>query len=341
MQKWLKAAVTAFTLSLLLVSWQFKGFAFSAATDESANQKIEESREKLRQAFNATVTAEHMGADVHEAVEKLNYALNYTRQAEDFFVKGDFEQAEGIAGLAVQSSEKTLTLAQELERQAQAQSLIRLITPIAALVLLITLGALVFLFNRRFWKRRQEDKFMEMKVKKGKGVTLKAAEDANPIAPSEDKLVMVAVLSALIVVAGLLVYVSLTPSTPESLASIYILNSDRKAGDYPEILVLNKNNTFLLYVGVENFMGRIEYSVVQVKVANGTAANEPLPEETVMNFEKIMINTDTWEFPVRLTLNQTGFYRISFELWLYDEMNTTFVYSGSKSGLWLEVFSET
>ena len=341
MQKWLKATFTALALSLLLVSWQFNGFAFSAATSESANQKIEESTEKLRQAFNATATAEHMGADVHEAVANLNYALNYTRQAENLFIKGDFEQAEFLAESAIQLSEETLTLAQELEQQARTQSLIRLITPIALLILLITLGALAFWFSRRFWKRRQEEKFMEMKVKKSEGIMPNAAEDTSPTSANEEKLVMVAVLSALIVIAGLLISVSLTPAPPENFTSIYILNSEKKAGDYPKVLVLNKNNTFLLYVGVENFMGRIEYGVVQVKVANGTVVGESLPEETVMDFEKILVNTETWEFPVTLTLNQTGFYRVSFELWLYDEMNTVFIYSGSKSGLWLEVFSET
>src|SRR3990170_1498842 len=290
MQKWLKVTFTALALSLLLVSWQFNGFAFSAATSESANQKIEESREKLMQAFNATATAEHMGADVHEAVANLNYALNYTRQAENLFIKGDFEQAEFLAESAMQLSEETLTLAHELEQQARTQSLIRLITPIAMLILLITFGALTFLLSRRFWKRRQEEKFMEMKVKKSEGIMPNATEDTNPTSASEDKLVMVAVLSALIVIAGLLISVSLTPAPPENFTSIYILNSEKKAGDYPKVLVLNKNNTFLLYVGVENFMGRIEYGVVQVKVANGTVVGEPLPEETIMNFEKILVN---------------------------------------------------
>jgi uncharacterized membrane protein len=154
---------------------------------------------------------------------------------------------------------------------------------------------------------------------------------------SEDRIVIVAVLAALIVVSGLLIYVSLTPPIPETFASVYIVNSQGKADDYPELLVLGRNNTFSLRVGVENFMGRVEHGVVYVKVVNGTDLGGTLPEETVMSFERILVNQETWEFPIALTLDEIGVYRVTFELWLYDEMESVFVYSNVMSGLWLEV----
>ena len=177
-----------------------------------------------------------------------------------------------------------------------------------------------------------------MRVKKSTGeVTQSGKEVDAEKSASEERMVIVAVLAGLIVVSALLVYVSLTPPIPETFASVYILNSEGMAGDLPELLVLGENNTFSLRVGVENFMGRVEYGIIYVKVANGTVLRETLPEETVMSFERILTNQETWEFPLTLTLDEKGVYRVSFELWLYDEMESVFVYSNVKSGLWLEV----
>ena len=93
----------------------------------------------------------------------------------------------------------------------------------------------------------------------------------------EEKTITVAVLSAILVLAGLLVYVSLTPTRQEPFASLYLLDSEKKAEKYPRLLVLGENNTFLLWVGVENFMGRIKYSSVLVKMDDGTGHANPSP----------------------------------------------------------------
>ena len=144
---------------------------------------------------------------------------------------------------------------------------------------------------------------------------------------NEEKTITVAILAAIIILAGLLVYISLTPAPQETFVSIYLLDSEKKAENYPQLLVLGKNNTFLLWVGVENFMGRIEYSSVLVKVDNETGQADPSPLEPVYRFEKVLLNKETWEFPITMTINQTGEHKVIFELWLFNELENVFSYS--------------
>jgi len=146
----------------------------------------------------------------------------------------------------------------------------------------------------------------------------------------EEKAITVAVLSAIIILAGLLVYISLTPARQKPFASLEVLDSEKKAENYPQLLVLGENNTFLLWVGVGNFMGRIEYSSVLVKVDNGTGQVNPSPNDPVYRFEKVLLNKETWEVPITITINQTGKHRMIFELWLFNELENVFRYSESR-----------
>ena len=143
----------------------------------------------------------------------------------------------------------------------------------------------------------------------------------------EEKTITVTILAAIIILAGLLVYISLTPAPQEPFVSLYLLDSEKKAENYPKLLVLGENNTFLLWVGVENFMGRIEYSCVLVKVDDGMGHVDPSPIEPVKCFEKVLLNKETWEFPMTMTINQSGKHRIIFELWLFNELENVFSYS--------------
>jgi uncharacterized membrane protein len=153
----------------------------------------------------------------------------------------------------------------------------------------------------------------------------------------EEKAIAVAVLSAIIILAGLLVYMALTPAPQEPFVSLYLLDSEKKAENYPQLLVLGENNTFLLWAGVENFMGRIEYSSVLVKVDDGTGQVNPSPIDPVYRFEKVLLNKETGEFPITISINQTGTHRIIFELWLFNELENVFSYSKKWCSIRLDV----
>ena len=154
---------------------------------------------------------------------------------------------------------------------------------------------------------------------------------------SEEKTVFVAVCTALIVLCSLLAYVALTPPLEEGFISIYVLDHNKMAVNYSQLLVIGENNTFSVWVGVQNFMGRKEYCSVLVKMDDGTVLRNPSPIEPVKRFEKVLLNKETWEFPFAMKLNQTGNYRIVFELWLFDELKNVFSYSRSWCSIWFDV----
>lgn len=153
----------------------------------------------------------------------------------------------------------------------------------------------------------------------------------------EEKAIAVTVLSAIVVLAGLLVYTSLTPLPQKPFISLYYLDSGKKTENLPELLILGENNTVLLWVGVENYMGKMKYASVLVKIGNETGPVNPSPADPTYRFEKVLLDKETWEFPLTITIDQTGTNRIIFELWLFDEFENVFIYSKSWCSLWLDV----
>ena len=153
---------------------------------------------------------------------------------------------------------------------------------------------------------------------------------------NDERTIFIALFLALVVLGGLLTYVALTPAQEETFVSIYVLGAGEMAVNYPRVLVIGKNNTLSLWVGVENFMGKNEYCSVLVKVSNGTVQIDPAPFEPVKRYEKVLLDKETWEFPVIMALNQTGQYRVIFELWFFEELEG-FSYSGRSSNVWLDV----
>src|SRR5450759_5397132 len=84
---------------------------------------------------------------------------------------------------------------------------------------------------------------------------------------NEEKGYAVAIFLALIIVSATVVgyYVAFRPQ-PEGYNTIYLLDSQKKAVDYPEVLVANQNSTFNVYVNVENHMGGTVNQTYQVLV---------------------------------------------------------------------------
>ncbi|MCW4030064.1 MAG: DUF1616 domain-containing protein [Candidatus Bathyarchaeota archaeon] len=146
----------------------------------------------------------------------------------------------------------------------------------------------------------------------------------------DDKGFLVAVLVALIVVcsvvAGYFVVAALYLE-PESYSTIYILDSQKNALDYPATLVANQNSTFQVYVDVVNHMNDPINYEVQVKVTRnlGTlpVAAEPIQTFTIDNLQ----NGATAENSAVLTLNSPGEYSVIFELWHQDESGT-YIFEG-------------
>jgi len=130
----------------------------------------------------------------------------------------------------------------------------------------------------------------------------------------------VSVLIALILVSVLVgsYYVLMKPPQ-RGYMTIYLLDSQKKALNYPELLLINQNNTFNVWVEVENHMGKSQPSEVLLKVTNGTVPIFPVEATANANYTRTLENGESWEIPATITIDKPGNYSVIFELWRYDE----------------------
>ena len=151
----------------------------------------------------------------------------------------------------------------------------------------------------------------------------------------------VSVLIALILVSILVAsyYVLLRPPQ-KGYMTIYLLDSQKKALDYPELLVINQNNTFNVWVEVENHMGKSQYSEVLLKVTNDTVPIFPFKADANATYERTLENGETWETLSTIAINKPGNYSVIFELWIYDEKVGELQFSGNVCVLNIEVVDQ-
>ena len=152
----------------------------------------------------------------------------------------------------------------------------------------------------------------------------------------------VSVLIALIVVSSLVAgyYLFLRPPQ-KGFMTIYLLDyQQKKALDYPELLVINQNNTFKVWVEVENHMGKSQYSEVLLKVTNDTVPIFPFKADANATYKGTLENGETWETLSTIAINEPGNYSVIFELWVYDEKVGELQFSGNVCVLNIEVVDQ-
>ena len=90
------------------------------------------------------------------------------------------------------------------------------------------------------------------------------------------------------------------------------LDANKKAVDYPEVIVADQNSAFNVYVNVVNHMGGTENQTyqVQVKIASNHSGTQPSKL-----YDLSLRNGETWQDSASITLNQVGSYSVVFELW--------------------------
>jgi uncharacterized membrane protein len=122
--------------------------------------------------------------------------------------------------------------------------------------------------------------------------------------------------------------------------TIYLLDSQNSALNYPELLVINKNNTLNVWVEVENHMGKSQHSEILLKVTNDTIPLFPVKADPKSRYEKTLENGEPWETLSTITLNEPGIYSVVFELWVYDETVGELQFSGDACVLNVEVVNQ-
>lgn len=125
-------------------------------------------------------------------------------------------------------------------------------------------------------------------------------------------------LALLIVSATVIGYYAFLAPPAESYTTLYLLDANKKAVDYPEVLVANQNSTFNVYVNVVNHMGGTDNQTyqVQVKIAPNLSGT-PLPKP----YDLSLRNGESWQDSASITLNQVGSYSVVFELWQIKDGN--------------------
>jgi len=133
-----------------------------------------------------------------------------------------------------------------------------------------------------------------------------------------------AVAFTLIFVSSLLIsYYYFSTLPPEGYTTIYLLEyQQKKAIDYPGLLVLNENSTFNVWVVVENKMDTTQSFEVKQKVIRDVIPSFPVETDAGSNYAQTIKNGEAWETLATVSINDLGSYSVVFELWIHDETGT-------------------
>jgi uncharacterized membrane protein len=153
----------------------------------------------------------------------------------------------------------------------------------------------------------------------------------------------VAVAFALTVVFSLLVgyyLISVLPS-PEGYSTIYMLDyPQKKAIDYPELIVVNENNTFNVWIVVENHLGAKHSCEVLQKVIGDMIPSFPVETDVEKSYAQTIENGETWETIAEVSVNKPGSYSVIFELWIYNDETDALEFSHNYCVLNIEVVDQ-
>jgi uncharacterized membrane protein len=138
-----------------------------------------------------------------------------------------------------------------------------------------------------------------------------------------------AIFVALIVVSAVIAgYYAVYGPQKEPYHSIYLLDTNKKAVDYPEFLVAGQNSTFNVWINVENHIGETADYQVQVKIAKNLS-NFPVQAQASAVYEILGLesNGEPWQRLVTLTIDEVGNHTVVFELWQFENESWTFTHN--------------
>ena len=150
----------------------------------------------------------------------------------------------------------------------------------------------------------------------------------NALNTDDDKGIIIAVAIALLIVAGVVAgYYVLYHPAPEGYTTIYLLDANEQAVDYPGTLIVNQNYTFNVWV--ENHMGKTQAFEVRVKVTNQTDTSFPSQTEARSVFTETLSDGEKWPITSTISITEKGNFIIYFELWINDQFPGQFKFTGN------------
>lgn len=159
---------------------------------------------------------------------------------------------------------------------------------------------------------------------------------------SDEKGFGVAVLLALIIVivaVGFYAYFVWT-AEPEPYNTMYLLDANQQAVDYPHVLVAGQNSTFSVFVHVDNHMNREQSYQVQTKIVKNLIINSSgVDAQPINTYDFTLPDGGSNQNTVTVTENTPGSYAVVYELWSKDQ-NGNYVFTQNYCVLNIVVVSQ-
>ena len=176
---------------------------------------------------------------------------------------------------------------------------------------------------------------MEKKIKK-------TSKTESSVYSNEEKTVIVTIVIALVIMSALVLQlIFFAPISAEKSSALYYLDSNKQTDNLPSTVILGENNTFTLWVGVENHNDEtIDYQVA-MKMDDGTGALNQSSAQVIEDFQYTLEDEEVWEFPIEITLEQLGTNRVIFELSIWNATAERYQYAGIWVNLSVEALQES
>ncbi len=141
-------------------------------------------------------------------------------------------------------------------------------------------------------------------------------------------------------VAGYYIWVVWLQGQPEGYSTISLLDINGKAENYPELLIIGQNNTFDVWVNVENHMEKTLLFEVKVKITEPVNPDFPLAVDPENVYSVTLENGGKWNTTATATVNQVGSYMVVYELWGQNDTGAL-EYTGNACVLNVEVKNQS
>jgi len=156
-----------------------------------------------------------------------------------------------------------------------------------------------------------------------------AKKIGRKIGINDDKGYALGIFLALIIVTALAIsYFAFFRPAPAGYSTIYLLDSQNKAVNYPSVLVANQNSTFNVPVTVVNQMGSTAQYQILVKITDDLTS-VPVNVAPIDAYNITLGNTQSWQQSVMISENQVGSYAVVFELWQYNSSSGVYQFTNN------------
>lgn len=196
---------------------------------------------------------------------------------------------------------------------------------------------------------------------------------------SEERRRFITILIATLIIFSAVAYISTTPRPREQFLQLYVLGETGIAeryypGDDSGIAL---DSRVRWYPGVTNFMSEPQLVLLKVKLGNSTSkapddmSATPAPLPSIAEFRRILLNNETWEFPLTwtiveakavgdtvyltLSMDEAGTvtvsdvgavkgrnFRMIIELWTLDTESGSYIFGwkadGERRAAWLQIW---